>query len=87
MTARSRGLCSAAMRLSEYLAKTKTSPEKFAAKVGVHPTTIYRLLSGTTIPKRENLKRIIAATGGEVSVVDLMAAISPPEKPAARETA
>lgn len=75
------------MRLSEYLAKTSQSPEQFALKVGVHPTTIYRLLSGATIPKRENLKKIIAATEGEVTIIDLMAAISSQSKPTARESA
>jgi hypothetical protein len=64
------------MRLSEYLAKHEMNPESFAAKVGVHPTTIYRLLSGATIPKRQNLKKIIAATKGEVDISDLMFAVS-----------
>lgn len=64
------------MRLSEYLAKHEMNPEAFAAKVGVHPTTIYRLLSGATIPKRQNLKKIISATEGAVSISDLMFAVS-----------
>jgi predicted transcriptional regulator len=64
------------MRLSEYLANHQMNPEQFAAKVGVHPTTIYRLLSGATIPKRQNLKKIIAATEGEVDIRDLMFAVS-----------
>lgn len=75
------------MRLSEYLAKHQKTPEQFAARVGVHPTTIYRLLSGATIPKRQNLAKIIEATGGEVDITDLMAAVSSPAKPKAKETA
>jgi len=74
------------MRLSEYLAKKDMNPEQFAAKVGVHPTTIYRLLSGATIPKRQNLRKIIEATEGAVDVSDLMAAVSA-SKPEAKETA
>lgn len=74
------------MRLSEFLAKHELNPEQFAAKVGVHPTTIYRLLSGATIPKRQNLKKIIAATGGEVDVSDLMFAAFQ-SKPTAKEPA
>jgi hypothetical protein len=74
------------MRLSEFLAKHELNPEQFAAKVGVHPTTIYRLLSGATIPKRGNLKKIIAATGGEVGVTDLMFAAFP-SKPKEQEPA
>lgn len=64
------------MRLSEYLANNKMNPEQFAARVGVHPTTIYRLLSGATIPKKQNLKKIIAATQGEVDIRDLMFTVS-----------
>lgn len=75
------------MRLSEFLAKNQMSPEQFAGRVGVHPTTIYRLLSGATIPKRQNLKRIIEATEGEVDISDLMFAVSPSSKPEAKETA
>jgi predicted transcriptional regulator len=75
------------MRLSEYLAKNELNPETFAAKVGVHPTTIYRLLSGATIPKRQNLAKIIAATKGEVDISDLMFAVSQQSKPEAKETA
>jgi hypothetical protein len=75
----------AAMRLSEYLAKNEMNPEQFAAKVGVHPTTIYRLLSGATIPKRQNLKKIMAATEGEVDISDLMFAVSSQSKPDAKE--
>lgn len=73
------------MRLSEYLAKREMNPEAFAAKVGVHPTTIYRLLSGTTIPKRQNLKKIIAATEGEVDIADLMFAVSQSKPNEAKE--
>jgi len=74
------------MRLREYLAEHQLNPEQFAGKVGVHPTTIYRLLSGTTIPKRGNLKKIIAATGGEVNVSDLMVAAFS-QQPKAKEPA
>lgn len=70
------------MRLSEYLANHQLNPEQFAQKVGVHPTTIYRLLSGATIPKRRNLMKIIEATGGEVDISDLMLAVSSRSKPA-----
>jgi hypothetical protein len=36
-------------------------------------------LSGATIPKRQNLKKIIAATEGEVDISDLMFAVSQAE--------
>jgi predicted transcriptional regulator len=73
------------MRLSEYLAKNEMNPEQFAAKVGVHPTTIYRLLSGATIPKRQNLRKIIAATEGLVDISDLMFAVSQSPNDEAKE--
>ena len=61
-----------AQRITGYLARHNMNPEQFAAKVGVHATTIYRLLAGVTIPKRKNLKAILAATDGEVSINELM---------------
>lgn len=67
------------MQLHEYLAANKLSPERFAAQVGVHATTIYRLLNGSTIPKRQNLLRILAATHGDVDIADLMRAVAPQE--------
>ena len=76
------------MRLKEYLAAEGLTPEQFAKKVGVHATTIYRVLSGATIPKRENLRKIIAATEGQVDVSDLMAAFSSQSRPpTARDSA
>jgi transcriptional regulator with XRE-family HTH domain len=86
LTARTADAYHCPMRLSEYLANHQLSPEQFALKVGVHATTIYRLLSGATIPKRQNLKKIIEATEGEVDISDLMFAVSP-SKPNAKETA
>jgi plasmid maintenance system antidote protein VapI len=37
------------MSLDQFLAENLLSREAFAKMVGVHPTTIYRLLSGATI--------------------------------------
>jgi predicted transcriptional regulator len=72
------------MRLSEFLANNGLTPEQFAKKVGVHPTTIYRALKGVTIPKRQNMRRIIEATQGEVDVYDLMHAVTVQPKPRER---
>lgn len=68
------------MGLQEYLDANGLSYEQFAAQVGVHATTIYRLLKGSTIPKRENLKRILAATHGAVDVADLMQPVVAPQE-------
>jgi hypothetical protein len=67
--------------LSEFLTKHRLNPEQFAIIVDVHATTIYRLLSGATIPKRENLKKILKMTFGEVTVKELVSpAIETPIK-------
>jgi predicted DNA-binding transcriptional regulator AlpA len=60
------------MTLAEFLVKRQMNPETFAAQVGVHATTIYRLLAYRTFPKKQNLKRILAATDGEVTVTELI---------------
>ena len=61
------------MRLSKYLENNHLTPEQFAAKTGVHMTTVYRLLSGATIPKRATINAILKATGGLVTGPDLLA--------------
>jgi DNA-binding transcriptional regulator YdaS (Cro superfamily) len=68
------------MRLSKYLDKNHLTPEQFAAKIGVHMTTVYRLLSGATLPKRTTITAIRDATGGLVTAADL-AEESEPQKP------
>lgn len=60
------------MRLSEYLKRHSMSPEAFAAVVGLHPTTVYRLLAGS-FPKRTTIKKIVAATKGAITAEDMIA--------------
>ena len=60
-----------AMRLSHYLEKNHLTPEQFAARIGVHFTTIYRLLSGSTQAKRSTAAAIREGTGGLVTAADL----------------
>jgi transcriptional regulator with XRE-family HTH domain len=60
------------MRLSAYLKKHDLSPEKFAEIVGLHMTTVYRLLAGDSMPKRSTIGAIVRATNGEVRAVDLL---------------
>jgi len=60
------------MTLPEFLALRRISVQQFAVMLGVHQTTVYRLLNGQTIPVRKHLKRILAKTDGEVSVKELL---------------
>jgi predicted transcriptional regulator len=58
------------MRLADYLKKYETTPEQFSVKVGLHFTTVYRLIAGDSMPKRSTIKAIIEATDGEVKAID-----------------
>jgi predicted transcriptional regulator len=60
------------MSLDQFLAENMLSREAFAKMVGVHPTTIYRVLAGATIPKRRNLEKILKLTRGHVTVAELL---------------
>jgi len=59
------------MTLTEYLIKHNESGEEFAKRTGLHPTTIFRISTGKTIPKKANMLIIIAATNGHVTANDL----------------
>jgi predicted transcriptional regulator len=58
--------------LDQFLAENMLSREAFAKMVGVHPTTIYRVLVGATIPKRRNLEKILKLTAGHVTIAELL---------------
>jgi predicted transcriptional regulator len=60
------------MRLADYLKKHDLTPERFAVIVGIHMTTVYRLISGDAMPKRSTIKAIVEATKGEVRAIDLI---------------
>jgi hypothetical protein len=53
--------------LPEYLARNRLSGVRFAAIVGVTPTTVYRWIRGEACPQRGILPRVTAATGGSVT--------------------
>jgi predicted transcriptional regulator len=60
------------MRLADYLKQHDLTPEMFAEMVGLHFTTVYRLISGDSMPKRSTIRAIIEATKGEVRAIDLI---------------
>jgi predicted transcriptional regulator len=60
------------MRLADYLKQQDVTPEQFAVKVGIHFTTVYRLIAGNGMPKRSTIRAIVEATNGEVRAIDLI---------------
>jgi hypothetical protein len=67
---------SGAMDLRSYLSASRTPIAVFAAKVGVTPQAIYRYIAGDRTPKRDVMRRIQAASCGEVSPHDFFLAPS-----------
>jgi predicted transcriptional regulator len=60
------------MRLADYLKQHEITPEQFAVRVGIHFTTVYRLIAGDSMPKRSTIRAIVEATKGEVRAIDLI---------------
>ena len=60
------------MRLDWYLEKNAIPVEKFADKIGVHRTSIYRFMKGLAFPRPATLRRIKEATGGRVTAEDFV---------------
>jgi len=59
--------------LKSYLDKHAESVRHFAARVGVFYSTIYRLIEGKTrLPPAELLSKIQKATGGEVTINEML---------------
>lgn len=70
------------MRLADYLHRQSIDPVAFAKRIGVHPTTVYRLLRGHA-PSWETAKAIRAETNGEVTADDFFTEEPEPEPEAA----
>lgn len=64
------------MLLRDWLDKQPHGAQKELALVaGVHPVTVWRIARGKGSPRFVTAKAISGATGGEVSVVELMAPV------------
>lgn len=62
------------MQLDKYLRQNEISVPAFQARIGVRSrNTVYRYLRGDQIPKREIMRRIVEATGGQVTPSDFFA--------------
>lgn len=60
------------MTLKEYLDLHRLSLKAFGTCCGLSAPTILRARDGVNIPSRRTLKAIVDATGGAVSVQDLV---------------
>lgn len=58
------------MKLKDWLALDGNSATKLAEETGVSVSTITRAAEGKTIPSRELMPKIVAATGGSVRADD-----------------
>ncbi|MDS1138603.1 helix-turn-helix transcriptional regulator [Nitratireductor indicus] len=58
------------MKLETYLQSKDLKPTTFAAKVGVYPSTITRILRGERSPSLELVMKIERATKGKVKPRD-----------------
>jgi transcriptional regulator with XRE-family HTH domain len=58
------------MKLSDFLAREKLNPANFAARIGVAPSTVSRLLRRRRKPSLDLMQRIAEATHKEVSTLD-----------------
>lgn len=60
------------MNLATYLESQKIKPAQFAALIGVPASTISRILRGDREPRLSTAQKISQATGGKVSLSDLV---------------
>jgi transcriptional regulator with XRE-family HTH domain len=65
------------MTLSEYLAQQSIKVSAFAAKVGVPPSTISRVIKRQREPGLDLLAKIMEATDGAVTPNDFLSAPAP----------
>jgi transcriptional regulator with XRE-family HTH domain len=61
------------MTLREYLELHNLSLKAFGERAGLSPATVLRARDGICIPSRRSLRAITVATGGAVTVGDLVA--------------
>lgn len=62
------------MTLKEYLDHHKLSLKTFGEQCGVSPATVLRARDGIVLPSRKTMRAIVDATGGRVTVDDLVSA-------------
>lgn len=60
------------MTLKEYLTQNKLSLKAFADRCGLSAPTVLRARDGINMPSRRTLEAIVRATGGVVTIPDLI---------------
>lgn len=60
------------MQLFDYLAKANETDEQFAERAGISRATIKRIKKTGTARSAAVIEKIVTATKGEVTVVDLL---------------
>lgn len=60
------------MTLKDYLDHNKLSLKVFGDRCGLSAPTVLRARDGINIPSRRTLQAIVTATGGTVSIKDLI---------------
>lgn len=61
------------MKLGDYLEKNSIKKKDFAKRVGITRVSLHRIIHGKQTPRPGLLSRIIGATGGEVTLAELIA--------------
>ena len=69
------------MQLAEYLEGERMSLTAFAEKIETSVETVRRYRDGERVPNRENMAKVVAATGGKVQPNDFFDTPSPPGEP------
>lgn len=62
------------MTLKEYLDHHRLSLKAFGDQCGISPATVLRARDGIVLPNRKTMRAIVEATGGQVTVDDLVSA-------------
>lgn len=63
------------MKLTAYLELDQSNALRLSRKAGVAHTTIRRLVTGQTLPRRRTLAKIAAATAGMVSEQEILSEV------------
>lgn len=65
------------MKLRSYLSGRGETQAQFAARIGVHPISVSRYVTGRRLPEPDVIRRIVVATDGAVTADDLLGLAGP----------
>ena len=58
------------MKLKKWIEEHKKTVAEVAQAIGCSEMNVFRYCAGTTIPRPENMSKIVAFTGGDVTAND-----------------